>query len=265
MGEIVTQGSIEQEAADQPRRFIVVTTQRAGSSWLMGRLNSVPRAQGHLELFYNDVRRVPARAGRDDFPRFFEIGRTFGKRTRAGNVFAYLDEFYSRSGAVGFKVMYSQLREYPEVLLYIAVRRLPVIHLARNNDLDVVLSGELANATQTFHATADESADELPALTLDPQTVLARVRRLEKKRNFMRRCLKLLPVPLHEVSYEDLNKTESAFLDVCRFIGVAGHKEDRSTQRLTKRQRRPRAEAIQNYEQVSATLREYGYQHLLES
>lgn len=77
--------------------------------------------------------------------------------------------------------------------------------------------------------------------------------------------MKLLPVPLHAVSYEALDRSEAAFPDVCRFIGVDGHKEERATQRLTKRQRRRRAEAIRNYEEVDATLRENGYQCLLES
>lgn len=245
------------------RKFVVVTTQRTGSSWLMGRINSVPGAQGHLELFYNDIRREPARAGRDDYPRFFEIGNTFPGRTRMSRIFAYLDRFYSRPGAVGFKVMYSQLREYPEVLLYIAMRRLSVVHLMRCNDLDVVLSGELAKATRTFHATDDENGQETPAISLDAQEVVGRVRRLEKKRNVMRRLLRVLPAPVHEVAYEDLNADDDAFLNVCNYLGIPGDLEDRSQQRLSKRQRLPKEKAIANFDEVRNSLIRGGYGQLL--
>lgn len=245
------------------RNFIVVSTQRTGSSWLMGRINSVTGAQGHLELFYDDIRRAPARAGRNDYPRFFEIGDTFPGRTRVARIFAYLDKFYSRPGAVGFKVMYSQLRQYPEVLLYIAVRRLAVVHLVRRNDLDVILSGELAKATKTFHATLDENPQEAPAVALDAQAVVNRIGRLEKKRSIMRQLLRILPAPVHEVSYEELNARNEAFLSVCDYLGIPGELEDRSQQRLSKRQRLPLEKAITNFEEVRVRLIRGGYGQLL--
>ncbi|MBW3568305.1 MAG: Stf0 sulfotransferase family protein, partial [Proteobacteria bacterium] len=136
-----------------PKDYVVLTTWRTGSTWLMDRLNSVPGVQGHVELFYHLPRRSPPKAGCNDYPRYVE-------RTKAGirpwSVMKYLDGVYSRKEAIGFKLMYEHLRAYPEILWFIVKRRLRVIHLVRDNHLDVVISSQLASTSGTWHRTRDE-------------------------------------------------------------------------------------------------------------
>lgn len=244
-----------------PRDFLVLTTQRTGSSWLMDRLDSVPGVQGHMELFYNFPRRSPGRAGRNDYPRFIE---TPSDRRRPWSVFDYLDGLYARAGSIGFKLMYSQLREYPEILPYVVRHRLPIIHLVRNNHLDVVLSEQLASTTGTYHSTKEEGYEQRASIELEPREVAALVQRLARKQQLVRRMLRMVPTPVHEVAYESLCHSNTPFLDMCDFIGVHGEREDREHSRLVKTQRSPHSAVIANYQEVRAALTLAGYQHLLQ-
>ncbi|HEX6929283.1 MAG TPA: hypothetical protein VF267_08535 [Gammaproteobacteria bacterium] len=226
----------------------------------MDRINSVPGTQGHMELFYHSPRRAPPRAGCNDYPRFVEVRR--GLRPAA--VFRYLDEFYSRPGTIGFKLMYPHIRQYPEILLYLLMHRVSVIHLVRNNHLDVILSEHLANKSGRFHAVREEDYEQKEVISLDPATVAESVRWLDRKQRMVRAMLRALPVPVHEVSYESLCHDNSAFISVCDFIGIAGEREDREKSHLVKTQRSPHSRVISNYQEIRAALALAGYQHLLQ-
>ena len=245
------------------RSFVVLATQRTGSGWVMDRVNNIRGAQGHMELFYPDIRRKPPRAGCNDYGRFVETGRQFASGRRPRAVFAYLDGLYARPGTVGFKLMYSQLRQYPEILLYLLRHRLSVVHLVRENHLDVLISEELARVTGTAHATVEEGVQDASVVELDPDIVAERVQRLGMKQQFFRRLLRVLPVPVHEISYEALLASDAAFVGLCRFLDLEADCEDRAGSRLVKRQRAPHCEVISNYRQVADALARAGHQQFL--
>lgn len=201
----------------EPRNFVVLTTQGAGGSWLMEKINNIRGVQGHMELFYNDFRRAPARAGCNDFPRFVEIGSRFGHGCRPDSLFGYLDQFYSRPAASGFKLMYSQLREYPEILLYLVTRRLAVLHLVSNNPRESKTEQKLSPHMQHFNTDIDFTR-HVPVI--ETQAMTARIRRRERKQSVMGKVLKVLPVPVLELSYEELRSGPSAFVPLCNFLGV---------------------------------------------
>lgn len=253
-----------QHADNIPHRFVVLTTQRTGSTWMMDRISSVPGAQGHRELFYDEPRREPPKGLCNDFERYVEIGSRFGNGRRPWSVFGYLDRLYYRPGAVGFKLMYSQLRNYPEILWYIVRRRLTVVHLVRSNHLDVILSRDLKNRTGTAHITDNEGEHQPDEIALNPGSIAKRVKRLDRKQGFFRGLLRVLPVPVHEVSYESLCEDDNAFLEVCDFLGIPGEREDRSRTRLRKIQRSAHSKLISNYGEVKSALMLAGYEHLLQ-
>lgn len=241
--------------------FLVLTSQRTGSGWLMDRINNVPGAQGHMELFYHDVRRKPAMAGCNDYLRFVEQRSELGRRPRA--VFTYLDRLYARPGAVGFKLMYSQLREYPDILPYLALRRIRIVHLVRMNHLDVVISEALAQATGTAHVTVDDGEQRPVVVDVDAATIVQRVRWLESKQRTMRALIGVLPCPVLEVSYESLCEDDAAFDRVVGFIGASTATAAKPASRLVKRQRLPHEQVLCNYSDVAAALTRAGYRRLL--
>jgi LPS sulfotransferase NodH len=172
--------------------FVLLTMQRTGSGWVMDRINNVPGAQGHMELFYHLPRQTPPMASCNDYPRFVEMRARLPKR-RTAAVFEYLDGLYQRPGSVGFKLMYSQLRQNPQILPYLVRRRVRIVHLVRENLLDILLSEELARVTGTSHISRDQALLQVQ-VALDPGTLVARVRRLAASASSCRDCWHCCPM-----------------------------------------------------------------------
>lgn len=243
------------------QKFIVLTSQRTGSSWFLDSLNSLPGVQGHMELFYHDIRREPPRGGCNNLDRFVEIGSRFYRGVRPFAVFAYLNALYRRPACVGFKLMYSQLRHYPEILAYLIVHRLKVIHLVRDNPLDVLISEATAVATGHSHATREEGRGQSVKVNLDVETLPARINRLQRKQSLIRQLLRLLPNPILEVHYESLCRDSHEFERAARFIGASGLAPE---SKLLKRQQSAHADIIANYGQLQRALADTELMRYLE-
>ena len=92
--------------------FLVLTTERTGSQWVIDLLNRVEEFKVYGELFLPQKRYRPETVC-NDYPRFIEFeGRQRGPM-RSRSVFRYLDDLYQQPSNVGFKFMYSQARVFP--------------------------------------------------------------------------------------------------------------------------------------------------------
>ncbi|MEE9601656.1 MAG: hypothetical protein V3V75_00020, partial [Thermoguttaceae bacterium] len=107
-------------------KFVILSSQRSGSTWFVDVLNGHPDTNAYGELF------LPPKVKRDGaeqsaaspgteayvkdrlhgFPRFLADSPERA-RIPVWGVFGYLNTLYRQSGAVGFKVMYTQLFAYP--------------------------------------------------------------------------------------------------------------------------------------------------------
>lgn len=246
-----------------PASFVIVAPTRSGSTWLMDRIDKLPGMEGHMELFNSLPRQRPPKAGTNDYPRFVEIGRQFGT-TRPRAVFRYLDELYARPAAVGFKLMYPHLRDYPELLLYLMRRSLSVVHLVRDNHLDVVISEQLIERTGRRHLTRDEKSGDNVSIQMNAAHVAARVRWLDRKTRIVRRLLRMQSNPVHEVCYEDLCRDDRAFQLTCEFLQVPAEHRACAESNLVKTQRAAHVDVIENYQEVRSALETAGYRHLLQ-
>src|SRR5579864_4186919 len=105
--------------------FVLLSTQRSGTSWVMDRLTKHPHVGGYGELLLAGVKGRPNwPPGSNDRP--FLAGYVHERRGGGGErgwghryLFAYLDHLYEprrELQAVGFKLMYSHVVRYPEVL-----------------------------------------------------------------------------------------------------------------------------------------------------
>src|SRR5688572_33465139 len=126
--------------ANRDSNFVVLTTNRSGSEWVMSTLNNFQNVSGHGELFLPRPRNLDNKWDANfAYTRFVET--KFQRFTvRPFSVFSYLNTLYSTPEKVGFKLMYKQLGLYPEILAYLVQRRIRVLHLIRRNHLDVMLS-----------------------------------------------------------------------------------------------------------------------------
>lgn len=245
-------------------RFVLLTTQRTGSTWVLDLLNNVGGIEGHQELFHGRPRRSRGTAGCNDYPRFVESRSGGISDLRPFSTFRYLDGLYSRAPCCGYKLMYSHLKRFREILAYNILNRVRVVHLVRKNHLDRIISGALAEATGTSHLTSlGANKSELPRIDLDLKKLIPLIEYYEKNVQTVRRLLRLLPLKSIEVNYEELVAGASAFRNILSFLGHSGPLDQMPSSNLVKRQILPRSEVIQNYEEVVRLLKESRWERLL--
>ena len=116
----------------------------------------------------------------------------------------YLRQLYDQPRPIGFKLMYPNVLDYPEVWAFIAWHRLPVLHLVRRNHLDVYISSEVRFATRTVHGLVGEPEAAGVQIEPDPADLLRALRRSRRNIQIARRLLGLSRVPHLEIHYEDL-------------------------------------------------------------
>ncbi|HEY1593543.1 MAG TPA: Stf0 family sulfotransferase [Solirubrobacteraceae bacterium] len=247
--------------------FILLATQRTGSSWVQEMLHSHPSLKVYSELFLPDASGMPMWEPSDvEFAASFVGGRARPPTliTRRYWTVAYLRRLFGQPGelSVGFKYMYDQVPHSPEVLVYAAATRVPVVHLIRRNLLDTVISAELAASSGLYHLPADgrpaipwlasERGEE--RIRLDPDQVVAELTKLERERRRFRRWLELTRTPTVEVEYEALVADPSRFGRVLEFLGVPDPDPSPLECGLKKVRTESRADVIANYPELEATL-----------
>jgi LPS sulfotransferase NodH len=244
--------------------YIVLTTQRTGSSMFMDTLNEFPGIDGHMELFLDQMRMSPPLAGKNTYPRYCEWAEKH-LSIRPFSVWRYLSGLYSSNNSAGFKLMYSHVRNYPEALPYLLFKRTKIIHLIRQNYLDIILSEKIAEITGKSHTT-DSSEENNSLIYLDSENTLDRIRKLNDNTASMRKIIStLFTCPSIEVYYEDILKDrDSAFSRVQTFLGINKPVQQLESS-LKKRQTRPKKEVISNYEEISQLLTKAGFEYLLDS
>ena len=142
-------------------RFVVLSTQRSGSTWVVDMLTSHPRVVAYSELFMHGGQGTPKVGGSEkDLPYWQTFiadkaaAAVSHARTSSGATSAR--RWTERPGvdAVGFKLMYSQLTRIARPLTpALWLKRVRIIHLMRRNALDVVLSREAGEARRgVLHA-----------------------------------------------------------------------------------------------------------------
>lgn len=236
----------------ETNNFVILTTWRSGSTWLVDLLKSIDDTDACGELFLRRAREKRTwHTGSLDYPRFIERQPKKGE-LRPFSVFSYLNSLYNRPGAVGFKLMYEQLLKYPEIWVYLWRHQIRVVHLVRLNFLDVIISRELANIRQKAHFLAGQK----PAQTkiyLDPVWLLRQMKKLRSKIALARMLLRSFRLPHIEVTYEQLVGDPSSFDSIWDFLSI--NKERRTpTSNLQKIRKGKQAEVISNYEEIKRVL-----------
>jgi hypothetical protein len=257
-------------AASGPTPFVLLSTQRSGTSWVMDRLAKHPQVGGYGELLLAGVK------GRPNWPpdsddRPFLAGYVNDRRGRAGEkgwghyyLFPYLEHLYEPRRdlqAIGFKLMYSQLLRYPEVLVYLRARKVRVLHLVRANLLDIYLSRESLSKRRGPHARSESNREDVK-LELDPAALVQALRRLERERTLVRATLRALRLPTCELIYEDLRANEQALYSTLAFLGVGDGNVELSSS-LVKLARSSHRESITNYEMIARCLSGTRYERFL--
>lgn len=171
-------------------------------------------------------------------------------------LFRYLDYLYApRRGfrAIGFKLMYDQVRQFPQVLAYLRSRRAKVLHLTRLNLLDIVLSRKANQARRFAHARSPEER-EMIRVHVDTSQLVPALLRLERERAGARTILRAFHVEVHELAYESLLANDRLLAETLRFLGIEVAGVDELTAVMLKLAPDSQREIIENYDEVALRL-----------
>jgi hypothetical protein len=180
-------------------KFVLVGTQRSGTTMLRTALDSHPDITCLGEVFYLNkdlkqgvVKQDKSAMGKDlsagfsswrkhSYQTYIEqsVGRCIQHWLLRGAVTRrYLDELYQLPGyrCIGFKMMDNQLKKFPAVLSYIKANDLRVVHLLRENPFDIMLSrlsmiargyahsGSTSGEAVSFYVSTDGLVEELQTI-----------------------------------------------------------------------------------------------------
>lgn len=199
---------------DIMNKYIIFTTQRTGSTWLVDMLHSHSNIASYAELF----RLTPA----ESFPTFGEknvmlyerwkenntsnfFTNTFMKRKAYQEYFNHIEELNKRTSnikAFGCKVMYSQLSAnrglFDSSLSYINT----AIHLKRRDHLNVAVSKAYMEQSKIVHSEKDVS---LPPIKLDIKHMVQYLKKLKRDEEYFESKLsQQTSVKVMTCYYEDL-------------------------------------------------------------
>jgi LPS sulfotransferase NodH len=238
-----------------PTAFAVLTFPRSGSTWLMSELDSHPQIAAYDELFLGARGVQPEPTDVSDFVSYLaripRPVRRLGPLHRATYLRAV---FRERRGieAVGFKLMYGQVRANFGLLPLFTVRRVRVVHLIRANLLDAVVSYEAGRASGVFHRKPGDPAPET-RIHLDATGLRERLGYMEWDVARARVWLERYRLPRLEISYEELvgrhDETLSAIRD---FLGV--EEDDELYSAYAPIRQGAKLDLVENVDEVRAVL-----------
>lgn len=249
-----------------PVQYFLMSTQRTGSTWVTDLLNSHPNIASYTELLLEIGQGLPEWGKYRDIPYWNTYRsskcKTHRRRFRPALLFRYLDSVFRShpdKEAIGVKVMYSQAFRLPEVLGYIRMRRISIIHLVRRNSLDIVLSGMAKDLRTRAHATA---VDDIQAVQLqvDVPRLVRQIRKLERRRAVARAVLRSLAVPYFEVAYEDIVSNPDVMDAAVTFLGLAPAALTSSLKKLNPQSHQ---DLIGNYDDVRRALSKTNFAAML--
>ena len=239
-------------------RFVVLSTQRSGSTWVVDMLTSHPRVVAYSELFMHGGQGTPKWGQEKDLPYWqtFISDKRGGRLARPVHLWRYLGQaLEERPGvdAIGFKLMYSQLTRIARPLTpALWLKRVRIIHLMRRNALDVVLSREAGEARRgVLHAREGQPVESV-RVRLGTDDLLQRLTAHERQIEGARVRFKRVGIPYTEVIYEDLVANEKqGFDELFRFLGVDPAPVSSSLQKVNPTSHE---DLIENYGEVREAL-----------
>lgn len=198
------------------KRFVILATQRSGSTLLWRTLDQHPNIEAHGEMFLSTLQR------KDSYRTYLRSSSLHFLQhyvMKKRSVDDYLTQlFRSREDiyAIGFKLMYNHL--FGELSRWLKDHDVSIIHLIRKNLLKAILSRETARERNLYHAAAGKRIPQVK-ITLDPQRLIRDLEGIRKEISLHRKSF--YDLPHLEVYYEDvLSNREHFYRSVFDFLDV---------------------------------------------
>ena len=242
------------------QKFCILTTQRSGSTWLSTILDSNAKIQGFRELFI-DREFVFPDSKLDTFI-LYKKNNAGKKRPRITfNYLSKLDDYAEAREAIGFKLMYDQLIDYPEIIVKLIQEKYKIIHLVRENYLDAIISSKIKDEQGIVHTKVKIEPKEV---YLEPMWLIKRLNKQAMKIKTASIILSLLPNKVLNITYNDLRvNQEKTLSSISNFLELSLSQEDQFKSELKKSNNKSHRQIIKNYDEVNLALAETKFFPLL--
>lgn len=247
-----------------PTAFVIVGTQRTGTTLIRTSLDSHPEVACSGEVFKTGRRPYKEPDGYWAFCREAPLNRLRHYVARRRNCQVFLTRLLSRPGAraIGFKMMYSHALRYPQVIDYIRRGGLRVIHVTRRNYLRTLISRDVARLTGVYHRTAGSATSSRESITLDPSTLVQRLQNVSREEQAWDELLRGHSA-VHKLSYEDFVESRAAVTQgLLQFLELGYATLSSTLEKLNPSDLR---QLIRNYDEVEAVLKPTPFHSLLDA
>lgn len=246
-------------------KFCVITTPRSGSTWLATLLDSHPQIKSFEEPF---IWRADRPNWTDqEFPTYYDYKTSVDQKS-IFTLFKYLDILNSYKSEtdfdiIGFKIMYNQIQENPEVMVKLLLDKYRIIHLIRQNYLDVIISRAAKKQHQIAHS--NQVSTQTKQVTLDTCCLIEDLKRCDRNNQLFRSLLNIMPLSVLEITYESMQEDYNQVLcSVANFLEVSS-KSITFKSDLKRINQGEYSTKIANYNQVLETLSDSPYIKFLKS
>ena len=246
-------------------KFCVITTPRSGSTWLATLLDSHPQIKSFEEPFI--WRKDRPNWTDKSFPTYYDYKTNAGIKS-IFTAFKYLNilnnyKAETEFDTIGFKIMYNQIQENPEVIVKLLLDKYRIIHLIRQNYLDIIISRAAKKQHRIAHSSTVQSKTR--PVTIDTDRLIEDLNRCSRNNQLFRSLLGVMPLPVLEITYESMQKDCNQVLhSVADFLQVSSEsiafKSD-----LKRINKGKYSDKISNYDRVLETLSGSNYIKFLGS
>jgi LPS sulfotransferase NodH len=254
------------------KKYLIITTQRAGSTWLVDMINSNSRVASYSELLILTPGGEFPTYGNSDF-RLYDKWKTIKGFNKRFNLFRrpkaiykeYFDELLQlnqqKEGieAFGLKVMYQQVAAYRGFLDFALGYFDTIIHLKRRNHLDVAVSKAYMEQYQITH----NPMGERPTIELNLKETINYIKKLViAERKFTKILQKQVEGKVNTCFYEDLVADNDHEMNkVFHHIGVPSALVETTFEKGNKNSL---LDIVSNYDELVIALDKQGMTHYLD-
>lgn len=232
-------------------KFVILAHARSGSTWLRDAIDHIDGVTCFGELFNPRVEFV--KYGEDKEMETFNTYRKNNSGIRPFITFKYLEEIFAKNRTLGFKLLVSQQKRSLDVFLYLVIKRIAIIHLVRDNTLDLLVSKKSAWHRGKFNYRRGQELPPETAWEHPVDDLLSQLEWTERRTRQIRALLRLVRLPHIEVRYENLAKGPEEFRPVWRFLGV-DFEDNPPFSEMQKVRKKSLPELITNYAEVEQAL-----------
>lgn len=249
--------------------FVLISTQRSGTHWVMDMLGQHPqiRSLSELLIWQNTIFPSGDEVVLPAWHLHLSAKQVIGQ---GGDLTSWLFEYlrgikkrYGRMCSLGSIIMYDRLGVYPQLIDYLLAHDITIIHLIRRNYLNGIISEEVACKNRIWMV-QEEGQRPKGKVSLDTERICSVIATRRATVEEYRSFLSSIGLPYHEIIYEELLQDNSRIKEAVKFLklGTDSFSPASSSKKVINK---PLSEVLENYQELKNVLQGTEFERLIET